>query len=187
MNTEDIWRAVDTERRGLLHLLEPLTASQWRHASLCERWQVRDVVAHLTLSTQANVGRILVNLLRARGSFDRMVCDTATRHAAESADHQLLEELRGTIGSRFAAVGTTPADRLMDLLVHGQDIAVPLQLQHEMPTAAAQLALERIWNPRFPFRGPPRAAPLPAMCCRHRLGSRGRTPHRGAPEGILGG
>lgn len=159
MNTEDIWRAVDTERRGLLHLLEPLTASQWRHASLCERWQVRDVVAHLTLSAQANVGRILVNLLRARGSFDRMVCDTATRHAAESADRQLLEELRGTIGSRFAAVGTTPADRLMDLLVHGQDIAVPLQLQHEMPTAAAQLALERIWNPRFPFRASQRLAP----------------------------
>lgn len=159
MNTENIWRAVDAERRSLLQLLEPLAASQWRHASLCERWQVRDVVAHLTLSTHADVGRILVNLLRARGSFDRMVCDTATRHAAESADHQLLEELRGTIGSRFAAVGTTPTDRLMDLLVHGQDIAVPLQLQHEMPTAAAQLALERIWNPRFPFRASKRLAP----------------------------
>ncbi|WP_307864191.1 maleylpyruvate isomerase family mycothiol-dependent enzyme [Mycolicibacterium fortuitum] len=152
MNTEDTWRAVDAERRSLLQLLEPLATSQWRHASLCERWQVRDVVAHLALSAHANAGRILVNLLRARGNFDRMVCDTATRHAADRADHQLLDELRGTIGSRFSAIGTTPADRLMDLLVHGQDIAVPLNLDHEMPTEAARLALERVWHPRFPFR-----------------------------------
>lgn len=159
MHTEDIWRAVDAERRSLLQLLEQLSASQWRHASLCDRWQVRDVVAHVTLSTQANVGRILVNLLRARGSLDRMVCTTAIRHATKSDDRQLLNEMRNTIGSRFTAVGTTAADRLMDLLVHGQDIAVPLNLHHEMPTEAAQLALERVWNPRFPFRATTRLAP----------------------------
>lgn len=158
MNTEDTWRAVDTERRSLLQLLEQLTAPQWLHPSLCERWQVRDVVAHVVLSTQANVGRILVNLLRARGSVDRMVCDTAIRHAEGTDDLQLLSEMRGTIGSRFAAVGTTPADRLMDLLVHGQDIAVPLGIRREMPSAAAQLAIERIWNPRFPFHAAKRLA-----------------------------
>lgn len=151
MDTEDIWRAVDTERRRLWHLLEQLSAAQWRHASLCDRWQVRDVVAHVTLSTRATVGRILVNLVRARGNLDRMVCDTAVRHAAKSNDGQLLGEMRSTIGSRFTAVGTTATDRLMDLLVHGQDIAVPLNLHHEMPTDAARLALEHVWNPRFPF------------------------------------
>ncbi|QRY50238.1 maleylpyruvate isomerase family mycothiol-dependent enzyme [Mycolicibacterium septicum] len=159
MNTEDIWRAVDTERRSLLQLLEGLTAPQWRHASLCERWQVRDVVAHIVLSSHATVGRVLVNLLRARGSIDRMVCHTAIRHAAANSDLELIGEMRGTIGSRFTAVGTTATDRLMDLLVHGQDIAVPLHLHHEMPTEAAQLALERVWNPRFPFRATTRLAP----------------------------
>lgn len=152
MNAEDIWKAVDTERRSLLQLLEQLSASQWRHASLCERWQVRDVVAHAVLSTEATVGRVLVNLLRARGDVDRMVCDTAIRHAAESDDSQLLREMRGTFGSRFTAIGTTAADRLMDLLVHGQDIAVPLGIRHEMPVEAARMAIERVWNPRFPFR-----------------------------------
>lgn len=159
MHTEDIWRAVDAERRNLLQLLEQLSPSQWRHDSLCDRWQVRDVVAHVTLSTQANVGRILLNLLRARGSVDRMVCDTAIRHAAANTDLKLIGEMRGTIGSRFTAVGTTATDRLMDLLVHGQDIAAPLHLHHEMPTEAAQLALERVWNPRFPFRATTRLAP----------------------------
>ncbi|MGV0814849.1 maleylpyruvate isomerase family mycothiol-dependent enzyme [Mycolicibacterium boenickei] len=152
MNTEEIWRAVDNERHSLLQLLEPLTPAQWRHASLCDRWQVRDVVAHVALSTHAHLGRILINLVRARGSVDRMVCDTAIRHAAQTGDRDLLDEIRGTIGSRFTAVGTTPTDRLMDLLVHGQDIAVPLGIRYEMPVAAARLAIERVWNPRFPFR-----------------------------------
>lgn len=159
MNTEDIWRAVDVERRSLLQLLEQLTAPQWGHASLCQGWQVRDVVAHLAISAHAHVGRILVSLLRARGSVDRMMLDTATRHAAKTDDRELLAELRSTIGSRFTAVSTTPTDRLMDLLVHGQDIAVPLGLQREMPTDAAQVALERVWNPRFPFYAATRLAP----------------------------
>lgn len=158
MNTDHIWRTVDAERRSLLQLLEPLDEPQWRHASLCERWQVRDVVAHLTLSANADLGRILVNLLRARGSFDRMVCDTAVRHAAKSEDHELLDEMRSTLGSRFTAIGTTPTDRLMDLLVHAQDIAVPLNLRHEMPREAARLSLERVWDPRFPFRATKRLA-----------------------------
>ncbi|MEV0671702.1 maleylpyruvate isomerase family mycothiol-dependent enzyme [Mycobacterium sp. NPDC050441] len=158
MNTEEIWRAVDTERCGLLQLLERLTAPQWRHASLCDGWQVRDVAAHVVLSTHADVGRILANLLRARGSVDRMVCDTAIRHAAKTGDLELLTEMRGTIGSRFTAVGTTPTDRLMDLLVHGQDIVVPLGLHREMPPEAARLAIERVWNPRFPFRAAKRLA-----------------------------
>lgn len=158
-NRLTIWPAVDAERRNLLHLLEQLSASQWRHASLCDSWQVRDVVAHVTLSTQAGVGGILVNLLRARGNLDRMVCDTAIRHADKSHDRQLLGEMRSMIGSRFTALGTTATDRLMDLLVHGQDIAVPLNLHHEMPIAAAQLALDRVWNPRFPFKAATKLAP----------------------------
>ncbi|MED5816009.1 maleylpyruvate isomerase family mycothiol-dependent enzyme [Mycolicibacterium sp. 050232] len=80
------------------------------------------------------------------------MCETALRHAATKSDHELISEMRATIGSRRTPIGTTPADRLMDLLVHGQDIAVPLGVHYEMPAEAAQLALERVWHPRFPFR-----------------------------------
>jgi uncharacterized protein (TIGR03083 family) len=152
VNTEEIWHAIDTERQELLHLLEPLTAAQWRHDSLCERWQIRDVVAHVALSAHATVDRILINLVRARGNIDRMVCDTAIRHAATTGDVDLLGEIHRTIGTRVTAIGTTPTDRLMDLLVHGQDIAIPLGISREMPIDAARQAIEHIWNPRFPFR-----------------------------------
>jgi uncharacterized protein (TIGR03083 family) len=63
----------------------------------------------------------------------------------------LIAELRECVDSRVTAIGTTPADRLMDVLVHGQDIAVPLGITREMPVTAARLALERVWQMGAPF------------------------------------
>ncbi|MFF0498438.1 maleylpyruvate isomerase family mycothiol-dependent enzyme [Nocardia aobensis] len=151
IDTEQIWQAVAVERTSLVELLRSLPKNGWEQPSLCADWRVRDVVAHLILSADSGLGAILINLIRARGDFDRMVRDTAIRHAARRTTTQLLTELHDSIGARVTPVGTTPVDRLMDLLVHGQDIAVPLGIPREMPAAAAELALDRIWNGGFPF------------------------------------
>ncbi|MFQ6395410.1 maleylpyruvate isomerase family mycothiol-dependent enzyme [Nocardia sp. KC 131] len=151
MNADDIWRAVATERATLVDLLATLADADWNHDSLCEGWRIRDVVAHLILPVQASTASIIGNLIRARGSISRMGRDTAIRHAAGAEPGSLLAEMRATIDSRRAPVGTTPADRLMDLLVHGQDIAIPLGLSRDMPTAAAHVAIERIWGRGYPF------------------------------------
>lgn len=151
MSTEEIWQAVATERVSLVELLRPLPDSGWDHTSLCEGWRVRDVVAHLILSVRSGLGSILVDLIRARGDFNRMVRDTAIRHADRRTNAQLLSELHDSIGANTTPVGTTPVDRLMDLLVHGQDIAVPLGIPREMPLPAALPALDRVWNGGFPF------------------------------------
>ncbi|WP_063039919.1 maleylpyruvate isomerase family mycothiol-dependent enzyme [Nocardia pseudovaccinii] len=151
MSTDQIWRAVATERASLVELLEPLSEADWDHPSLCDGWRVRDVVAHVVLSARASIGWILINVIRARGSLDRAIRDTAIRHADHIPTQQLLGELRDSIDARVTAVGTTPADRLMDLLVHGQDIAVPLGITREMAVAAARAAIHRIWTMGAPF------------------------------------
>ncbi|WP_433758058.1 maleylpyruvate isomerase family mycothiol-dependent enzyme [Nocardia sp. CA-135398] len=148
---DQIWRAVAAERAGLVELLEPLSQADWDHPSLCDGWRVRDVVAHIVLSARASLGWILINVIRARGSLDRAIRDTAIRHANRITTQQLLGELRDSIDARVTAIGTTPADRLMDLLVHGQDIAVPLGITRDMPVAAARLAINRIWTMGAPF------------------------------------
>lgn len=146
MTTEQIWRAVAAERRSLVELLATLSEDEWDHGSLCAGWRVRDVVAHIVLSTNASIGWILVNLIRARGSLHRAIRDTAIRHADNLTAAQLRTELLDGIGLRVTPVGTTATDRLMDLLVHGQDIAVPLGITREMPVDAARSALERVWT-----------------------------------------
>lgn len=149
--TEDIWRAVARERTELAEMLTALPESAWQRPSLCAGWRVADVVAHVVLSSSATLGALLVNLVRARGDINRLTHDTAVRFADRSSPQDLLAELRGTIDFRFTPVGTTPADRLMDLLVHGQDIAVPLDLHREMPVAAARFSLDRVWTMGWPF------------------------------------
>ena len=54
-------------------------------------------------------------------------------------------------GSRKRAPGTTVCDPLMDVLVHGQDIAVPLGIDLPMPADAAVAAAQRLWRMRFPL------------------------------------
>ncbi|WP_216916042.1 maleylpyruvate isomerase family mycothiol-dependent enzyme [Nocardia noduli] len=151
-SADQIWNAVATERASLVELLEALPPTAWDHASLCAGWRVRDVVAHVVLSAHAEITTILIALIRARGSLDALIRDSAVRHADERTNEQLVTELRDTIAVRFTPVGTIPADRLMDLLVHGQDIAVPLGLRREMPITAAHLAATRVWAMGTRFR-----------------------------------
>lgn len=150
MDTDEIWQATDTERLGLADLLDELSDEEWERPSLCAGWRVRDVAAHLALS-RTGPGAVLIGLLRARGSFDRMVRDTARRYAAHRPAAALAAELRGMAGSHRHAVGTTPLEPLLDLLVHGQDIALPLGRPREMPPPAAAAAATRVWTMGFPF------------------------------------
>ncbi|MEV0540087.1 maleylpyruvate isomerase family mycothiol-dependent enzyme [Nocardia salmonicida] len=148
---DTIWQAVAEERTTLVALLRELPESAWDAETLCEGWRVRDVVAHLVLATRVTIASLVVNLIRARGNTDRLIHDTAVRLADRTSTAELLAELHATIDSRVIPIGTTPIDRLMDLLVHGQDIAVPLGIERVMPTAAAQLSLERVWTMGAPF------------------------------------
>ena len=60
----------------------------------------------------------------------------------------------------MAAPFITPMEPLLDVLVHGQDIVLPLGRTRPMPTAAAAAAAQRAWDLRFPFRARKRLAGL---------------------------
>ncbi|WP_189172230.1 maleylpyruvate isomerase family mycothiol-dependent enzyme [Pilimelia anulata] len=150
MDTDEVWRAVEAERAGLADLFDDLSEREWATPSLCAGWRVREVAAHLTLA-HTGPGRAVVDLVRAGGSFDRMIRDTAIRRAALPTD-RYAPLLRAMIGSRRRAPGVSPLEPLLDALVHGQDIAVPLGRPRDMPLAAAAAAVDRVWPNLFPFR-----------------------------------
>jgi uncharacterized protein (TIGR03083 family) len=156
MHTDDVWRAIDAERAGLADLLDELAADEWATPSLCEGWRVRDVAAHLTLSHMPPATAV-VEALRARGSFDRMVHDSAVRQAALPCE-ELPRRLRAMVGSRRKIPFVAPLVPLLDVLVHGQDIAVPLGRTRLMPPKAAAAAAQQAWDTAFPFRARKRLA-----------------------------
>lgn len=150
MDLDDVWRTVDQQRTSLAALLDDLSPAEWDTPSLCDGWRVREVAAHLTLA-HMGAGSAAVNLLRARGSFDGMIHDTAVRRARLPVE-TYAPALRAMVGSRRKAPGITPLEPLIDVLVHGQDITVPLGRDRPMPPDAAAAAADRVWSMGFPFR-----------------------------------
>ena len=144
-----IWTTIDDERGSLADLLEQLPPADWERPSLCAGWRVREVAAHLALA-HLRFGAAASALVRARGSFDRMVDQTAREHAVVPTG-QLVAEIRAMRGSRRHAPGTSIVEPLTDVLVHGQDIARPLGLHRPVPADAAAVSASRVWSLNWPF------------------------------------
>lgn len=149
MSEDAVWAAVDRERLSLTELLDDLSPDEWEQPSLCDGWRVRDVVAHLSLA-QIGWGDATVEMLRARGNYDRVIRDTALRRSAVPTD-RLTAQIRAMAGSRRRAPLITPLEPLIDVLVHGQDIAIPLGRSRVMPVEAATAAATRVWTTPWPL------------------------------------
>lgn len=148
MDSNSIWRAIDEQRGQLAALLETLEPHQWSTPSLCPAWTVRDVAAHLTLA-QASRTELAVAALKAGFRFDVMIRQMALADTADPPS--IIARLRAMAGSRRHPPMTKDIDPLMDILVHTQDICVPLGIDRPMPTDAAVAVAERLWHMKFPF------------------------------------
>jgi uncharacterized protein (TIGR03083 family) len=151
MDTEQTWQVIEQQRVAIADLLDALTPEQWESPSLCAGWRIRDVAAHLTTVCQPpSPGSLLVDLIRARGSFHRLNT-LATRRRARRSTEQLVTDLRAHAASRKVPVVSNDRNVLFDLLVHGQDIAVPLGVDLPVPPEAAAAGATRVWSMGWPF------------------------------------
>ena len=148
MDTDGIWRCVDDQRIELAGLLEGLDAEQWMAPSLCDGWRVRDVAAHLTHSHMHPV-RALVEAVKSGFRFDSMILRLGREDPRSQAE--IAAALRGMAGARKKVPGTSVQQPLIELLVHGQDITVPLGIDRPMPVDAAVEAAARLSGMKFPL------------------------------------
>ncbi|WP_433362480.1 maleylpyruvate isomerase family mycothiol-dependent enzyme [Actinoplanes sp. CA-142083] len=152
MDREEGWRAIAGMRLALADMLEGLGEADWEKPSLCAGWRVRDVAAHVALTPQApGVRAMLADAARARGSFHRLNHDLAVRHAATRDAGRLVAELREHAASRRLPAVTNYRNIVLDVLVHSQDIAIPLGRDLAAPRDAAVAAATRAWTMGWPF------------------------------------
>ncbi|MFC4061036.1 maleylpyruvate isomerase family mycothiol-dependent enzyme [Planomonospora corallina] len=150
--TEDRIRAAVAEERGeQADLLAALAPEQWDAPTLCDGWRVREVVAHTTMPFRTSLGRTLVELVRARGDFNRMADRCARRDAAGLPPERLLASLRANVAHPWAPPGGGVHGALSHDVVHGLDITVGLGLDRRVPLEriAAVLAGMRPKNVAF--------------------------------------
>jgi uncharacterized protein (TIGR03083 family) len=151
VDAETSWRVIEQDRLSLATLLENLTDDEWNAPSLCDGWRVKDVAAHVALTPQApGLLSMLVEGVRAGGRFHKTNCDFAIRHA-ERPGANLVAELREHASSRRLPKVTNYRNIVVDVLVHGQDIAIPLGIPRKMPKDAALAGIERVWTMGWPF------------------------------------
>ncbi|MCC2591853.1 maleylpyruvate isomerase family mycothiol-dependent enzyme [Tessaracoccus sp. OS52] len=152
MSAAEVWRVVHEERRRLASDLAEVAPERWRTPSLCPGWDVHDVVAHLV--DTAKTGRVgfLRSMVAARGDFDRANEHGIAREKAPDA-YSTLQALDEVTDLRL----TPPANlatRLVEAIVHGEDIRRPLGIESSYPDDAVAEALDYQLRTPVGFGGP---------------------------------
>jgi uncharacterized protein (TIGR03083 family) len=132
----DHWQAIAAERRAIADQLDGLDETQWATPSLCAGWTVRDVAAHLVAPHEPGTSwRFALAFVVERADFDRANMRLTARVAARPPA-TIAADLRRHAESRFAPPGFGSVAPLTDVMVHHQDIAIPLCLPPGGPVAA---------------------------------------------------
>jgi uncharacterized protein (TIGR03083 family) len=156
---DEYWEAVRATRLALAELLATLDPDQWDSPSLCQGWRVRDVAGHLALVPTITTWQMAAAAPRARFDPNRINTLLAVR-AGSAPTPEIVRALRDRAGDRTTARTLDTRNALFDVIVHSQDIAVPLHLPFPVPVEHTRRGLERVWAMGWPFHAGRRLAGL---------------------------
>jgi uncharacterized protein (TIGR03083 family) len=137
------------EREQFAALLEGLTPEQWDSPTLCDRWRVRDVVAHVIGYDPLGRGQLLRRM--AKGLVTR---GGANAVGVAEYSHKTPEELTALVRQYAVPRGLTSCFggkiALTDGMIHQQDIRIPLGIPRTIPAESLRTALDfTTWAPRL--------------------------------------
>jgi uncharacterized protein (TIGR03083 family) len=147
---EEYWSAVRTLRLRVADLLASLAAEEWDAPSLCHGWRVRDVAGHLAVVPTITTWRMLATAPRARFNPNRINTLIATMEGSRPPE-EIIALLRQHAGERRTAMSLDIRNSLFDVIVHSQDIALPLGRDFSVPVADTRRGLQRVWEMGWPF------------------------------------
>ena len=145
---ERVFAAVADERRQIADLIDELDDSHLATPSLCSGWDVRTVAAHL-VSVFADSFWVFMGTAARRRSMAHAIDELARRRAQLPAA-EIAATLRRCADYPLSPPLFGPLDPLADILVHGGDMRIPLNLPFEPDPELAALALDFLTGP-WPF------------------------------------
>jgi uncharacterized protein (TIGR03083 family) len=128
---------------GLADLLAAAPAAAWDAPSLCEKWQVRHVVAHVTMPVRMTPERFGSEMAAAGGNFGVLSDTVAERDASRPVADQ-LDELRSPLLHAWEPPGGGAAGALSHAVIHSLDVTVALDRRAVAPDEAVIAVLDHL-------------------------------------------
>jgi uncharacterized protein (TIGR03083 family) len=132
---------VAAELTSLANLLDKASNAQWDTASLCARWRVREVVAHMTMAARYPQEQFMAELQRCGFDFTRLSNEIAARDA-NLPSGELIANLRSEVMQHWAPPGGGYHGALNHAVIHGLDVTVPLGAPRLAPDETIRVILE---------------------------------------------
>ncbi|WP_138757336.1 maleylpyruvate isomerase family mycothiol-dependent enzyme [Modestobacter altitudinis] len=128
---------------GLADLLATAPAETWDAPSLCAGWQVRHVVAHVTMPARMTPEQFGAEMAAAGGDFGVVSDTVAARDASlPLADH--LDALRSPALHAWQPPGGGAAGALSHAVIHSLDVTVALDRPAVAPGEAVIAVLDQL-------------------------------------------
>ena len=128
---------------GLADLLAAAPAETWDAPSLCEKWQVRHVVAHVTMPARMTPEQFGAEMAAAGGNFGVLSDTVAARDGSRPVASQ-LDELRSPVLHAWQPPGGGAAGALSHAVIHSLDVTVALERPAVAPTEAVLAVLDHL-------------------------------------------
>jgi uncharacterized protein (TIGR03083 family) len=108
------------------------------------------VAGHVAVVPAITTWRMVSAAPRAGFNPHRINTLIATREGSRPVD-EIVALLRQRAGQRGTARSLDPRNSLFDVIVHSQDIALPLGRDFPVPVALTHRGLQRVWEMGWPF------------------------------------
>jgi uncharacterized protein (TIGR03083 family) len=132
---------------GLADLLSAAPAVSWDAPSLCEKWLVRHVIAHVTMPAWMTPEQFGAELAAAGGDFGTLSDTVATRDASlPVAD--LLDRLRSPRLHGWLPPGGGAAGAVSHAVIHSLDVTIALHRPAVAPAEARTAVLDQLTDAR---------------------------------------
>jgi uncharacterized protein (TIGR03083 family) len=128
---------------GLADLLESAPEGAWDAPSLCAGWQVRHLVAHVTMPARMTPEQFGAEMAAAGGDFGVLSDTVAARDASRPvAEH--LADLRSPALHAWQPPGGGAAGALSHAVIHSLDVTVALDRPTVAPAPARASVLDQL-------------------------------------------
>ncbi|MBV8787721.1 MAG: maleylpyruvate isomerase family mycothiol-dependent enzyme [Mycobacterium sp.] len=145
--TADLMTMARAERADLAEFLATLTPQDWEAPTLCTKWNVKDVVAHVISYEELSTAQLVKRF--AKGWIVR-TNQIGVDEFSSLGPQQLLEFLRHHLQPRGLTAGFGGMIALVDGTIHHQDIRRALGRPRTVPTDRLERVLGLVpGNPRL--------------------------------------